>query len=290
MKAAKRWKKICIIGVGLLGGSVARSLRSRGLVEQISGWARTETKLQSAIESGIVDSGSLELSTASEDADLVIAATPVQQILNVLEQASVHAKADCLFVDVGSTKTSIARGSESMLFSPRFCPSHPIAGSEKAGADHATDHLFVGKTVVITPSVKTTSSTRDDAAALWTSIGANVIEMTPEAHDQSLAITSHLPHLIASALAASTPHDLLSLVGTGWLDTTRIAAGDPELWRQIIEENAACALPAMRNFATIWAQLIADVENRKFDALHTLLSEGKVIRDAVGNRHTSGEE
>lgn len=285
----RKWKKVCILGVGLLGGSISKALKARGLTSQVVGWGRSEEKLRQASSAGILDLASTDIVDAAKDCDLVIAATPIQQIVPSLLQAAGTAANECLFLDVGSTKATVAADSEQHFFAANFCPSHPIAGSEKSGWEFAREDLFEQKCVVLTPSAKTSEKTLLDAKLFWESLGGKVTQMSPQEHDLALAATSHMPHLLASALASVTPPELLNLVGTGWMDTTRVAGGSPELWRQIIAENADCSLQAMQKFATIWQRAIEAVEKRDFEDLHRILSEGKQIRDALGNRHSPCE-
>ncbi len=288
-KMTAQWSKVGILGVGLLGGSVAKAVRSIFPEVQICGWGRSQDNLERAIELNIIDEGSLELQDAVERADLLVVATPVQKIVETLNLAAPLLDPGCLIVDVGSTKATIVAQASGLPWSHQFCPCHPIAGSEKSGAQHASSDLFRGKTVVLTPMDSTSPKTVAGADLLWRLMGASTVYMTPDAHDAALATTSHLPHMIAAALALGTSSDLLPLVGSGWSDTTRVAAGDPALWRQIIQENQTDALHTMRRFATIWANMIDAVQREDFDAIEKMLEEGKQIRDAVGNRHTSGK-
>ncbi len=157
MNQSKPCKKASILGVGLLGGSVAKALKSRGLVEQVVGWGRNAERLDAAKRLGVIDQVSTSLERAAEGCDLVLAATPVQQIVPALNSASQVADKDCLFLDVGSTKNAIAVESEEYDFATAFCPSHPIAGSEKSGAENATADLFVGRCTVLTPTARTSA-------------------------------------------------------------------------------------------------------------------------------------
>lgn len=283
-----RIERVCILGVGLLGGSIARGLRQIDPAVRISGWGRSADRLAAAKDAGILCEAATDIADAAADADVVIAATPVQQIVSSLDAAARVASPDALLVDVGSTKQRIAAAAAPLPWVDRFCPSHPIAGSEKSGAQHADGSLLRGKVVVLTPTERTGEDTVRRARSLWESLGARTLWMSPAEHDAALAQTSHLPHLLAAALAGSTSAELLPLVGSGWADTTRVAGGDPVLWRQIAEENRADTLLAMRKFATIWAAWVDAMAADDFDAIERLLAQGKELRDAVGNRHPSG--
>jgi prephenate dehydrogenase len=164
-----------------------------------------------------------------------------------------------------------------------FVGSHPLAGSEKTGSEAARADLFEGRVVVVTESEVSDHDAVDTIEDFWQSLGATVVRMSPAEHDAALARTSHLPHLLASALAIATPDDLLPLTAGGWCDTTRIAASDPELWRQIFLANRVHTLKALADFETVLLSLRAAVEQADADRLTALLAEGKRRRDAVGS-------
>ena len=198
------------------------------------------------------------------------------------------ARSDALFTDVGSTKSSIVEAFEPSLLAKRFIGSHPIAGSDKSGVEHATADLFNGRLVVLTPTNSTDAADLEAINGFWKQLGASTKFMSASEHDQAVAITSHLPHILASMMAMATPKQLIEMTGTGWSDTTRIAGGHPQLWRQILEENHGPVLRALQNFATISREWMAAIEAKDFERVEQLLIAGKEIRDTVGNRHTSG--
>jgi prephenate dehydrogenase len=165
----------------------------------------------------------------------------------------------------------------------RFVGSHPLAGSEKNGAAFARADLFDGRVVVVTPSKQTKADDAQATGDFWSSLGATVLMMSPDAHDKALAGTSHVPHLIASAAAASTQKSDLPLSASGWRDLTRIAAGDPELWTQILLENQAHVLKSLGRFEKTVAAFRAALERGDRRKLLQLLTEGKSVRDALGN-------
>ncbi|MEX2559334.1 MAG: prephenate dehydrogenase/arogenate dehydrogenase family protein, partial [Pirellulales bacterium] len=189
-----------------------------------------------------------------------------------------------LITDVGSTKAEIVAALDGALSREvRFLGSHPLAGSEKSGPAAAAADLFVDRTVVVTP---TRATRKEDLAALeafWTALGARVIRMSPEAHDRALAATSHLPHLAASALAACTPQGDLGLTASGWVDTTRVAAGDPELWQQIFMSNRANVLTALARYEKVLDSLRRCLEQGNKRKLTAILQEGKQKRDALAS-------
>ncbi len=171
--------------------------------------------------------------------------------------------------------------------SQSFVGSHPLAGSERSGVDYADAELFENKLVILTPTANSNPNAVELIEELWRSLGANTLRMSPDGHDEAMSMTSHLPHIVASMLAASTPEKLAVLTGNGWKDSTRIASGNPGLWRQILQENQVHVLHALKNFATISGQWIEALEAQDFDRVEQLLKAGKSIRDVVGNRHTS---
>ncbi len=171
---------------------------------------------------------------------------------------------------------SLARG-------VRFVGSHPLAGGEKSGAAEADAKLFDDRLVVLTPTDKAHNGDVSTLRDFWSSLGARVIETSPEAHDQALAATSHLPHLLASALASATPQELLPFTATGWADTTRIAAGDPELWTQIFLANRENLLTSLGRFQAQLSALRQAIQSADRGLLTTILTEAKRNRDAVGS-------
>lgn len=283
-----RYQTVAIIGVGLIGGSIGLALRKRRLAARVIGIGRRKASLATAQECGCVDETTTSVGRGVAKASLVVVCTPVETIPEFIAEAAAHAPANCYLTDAGSTKATVVARTEALLHKRqqgplRFIGSHPIAGSEKSGAEAASSRLFRKRTCIITP----TASTDDEAAAaiehFWRLLGARVLRMSPGGHDAALAQTSHLPHLIASALAAATPAEMLPLTGTGWSDTTRIAAGDVELWRQILLANSVHTLKALDDFGTVIARLRQALQERDGRVLADILAEGKRRRDALGS-------
>ena len=282
------WQRVCIIGVGLLGGSIGLALKRKRLAKQVVGVGRTITKLETAIHRDAIDLATDDILVGAKDADLVIACTPVQSIVDSLCVAASVATSDAILTDVGSTKQSITRSAHGRLSPKQFIGSHPIAGGHHSGVEHAVGTLIDGALVVITPADDTDPELVDRMTAFWESMGARICILSPKDHDEALAVASHLPHMVASALACSTPNEILEFVGKGWMDSTRIAASNSQLWRQILEENHMPALRAMKNFATICNSWVGALENGDFDQIEQLLKAGKATREAVASRHSSG--
>jgi prephenate dehydrogenase len=283
-----RWEQAAIVGVGLIGGSIGLALRRSGLAKRIVGVGRSAANLQRAIARGAIDQLVLESAGELPQVDLVIVCTPVDHVAKHIAWWAHSAAQGALITDAGSTKDRIVREVDEQLHGhnprqARFVGSHPLAGSEKTGVEFARENLFDGRVVVITPTDHTATSAIEEVQLLWKSLGAGVIPMTPHAHDEAVAATSHLPHVIAAALAAVTPTDLLKLAAGGWFDTTRIAGGDVGLWQQILLENREPVLAALAKYETELASWRRALEQRDASALESLLQQGKTIRDAVGN-------
>lgn len=282
------WQRVCIIGVGLLGGSIGLALKRKRLAEQVVGVGRSLPKLDVALQRGAIDISSDDIRVAAKDADIVIACTPVQSIVDSLVIAAEVAKPDAILTDVGSTKQTVVGAAHGRLAAHQFIGSHPIAGGHHSGVEHAIGTLLDGALVIVTPSEETPETLVERMCGFWEAVGARTSTLSPKTHDEYLAFSSHLPHVVASALARVTPEEVQPFVGKGWMDTTRIAAGNAVLWRQILEENHSPALQALKNFATICQTWIEALEKGDFDRVESLLEAGKATRDAVASRYLSG--
>jgi prephenate dehydrogenase len=277
-------KKIAIVGVGLIGGSVGLALRERCLAENVTGIARKKVTLDNALAVGAIDTATTDLEKGVADADIVVVSTPVDSIVeHVCRVAAISNPR--LITDAGSTKARICQEIEAKLAgkSHRFVGSHPLAGDHRTGPENARADLFVGKTVVVTPSATTSAGDLEMARDFWQSLGAMVHVTSPEAHDQALAETSHLPHLVASAVARCTSQEYLPLTATGWADTTRVAAGDAELWTQIFGQNAEAMGPAIDRLINELQLMRDQIDLGNWAELQEILQQAKRIRDAVGN-------
>lgn len=277
----QQFENAVIVGVGLLGGSIGLALRHRGIARRIVGVGRHAPSLSQAIELQAITEMSLDLQHACHGADLIVVCTPVQAIPAVVTQCLNSSLAsNCLLTDVGSTKVGICEKLEDAVHR-RFCGAHPIAGSDRSGVSHARADLFEGRMAIVTPTPQTPDSLVAQAENFWQLLGCRTMSMTPEAHDRVMARVSHLPHLIAAALAAATDRHFLPFVGTGWEDTTRIAAGNVEMWQQIIAENQQPILDALRDYSECLEQWIEAIESNDFQMLSELLQIGKSQRDSI---------
>ncbi len=274
--------RVVIVGVGLLGGSIGLALRDRKLARSIVGVGRSVPGLQQALELGAVTEFETDISRACADADVVVVCTPVQQVAEWVRECLPLLRDGALVTDVGSTKGTICDALEGRLHQT-FCGAHPLAGSDKSGVAHAQADLFQGRLTVVTPTPHTPAELVKRTELFWQSLGSRTLLLGPADHDEAVARTSHLPHLVASTLAGMTSADLLPLAASGWCDTTRVAAGNVELWRQIVCENRIPVLHALKEFAESLGSLIESLERGDDDRLTQLLETGKQQRDSVGN-------
>lgn len=282
--------RVAIIGVGLIGGSIGLALRERKLADEVVGVGRRLTSLEKARHLGAIDRATTNLVEGVVEADWVIIATPVDSIVDTVTAVAAAAPRATI-TDAGSTKAQICREirklppSEPGRPAPgaHFIGSHPLAGGHRTGPEFARADLLVDRTVLVTPEDDTPPGLVERTKEFWEALGAEVVLLSPEEHDRALAATSHLPHLIAAALASATPEEWLQLTGTGWGDTTRIAAGSPQLWTQIFTQNRAAVVDALRRFEHRLAEFDKALTNGDVPALTLALQEAKRIRDAVGD-------
>lgn len=278
---------LAIVGVGLIGGSIGLAARRAGQFSRILGIGRDPESLERARRFRCVDETSTELQFAAQ-ADIVAFCTPVDRIAEQVLSLAPHCRPSTLLTDAGSTKSVIVDTIEASL--PNhvdFVGAHPLAGSEKRGPEHARADLFDGRITVLTPAANTRSGAEERASLFWRGLGSDVRVMSPAEHDCALALTSHLPHLVAAALAGSVTDELRELTASGFRDTTRIAASDPAIWTAIFEQNADGVIAALDKFEKHLAMLRDAVASADTTTLRRLLTEAKRIRDALGNRDSS---
>ena len=240
----KKFEHMALIGCGLMGGSFALAAKKAGLVKRIVGYSKSPSTTNRARQMGAIDEEASSALIAVSGADLVILAIPVASTEPTLRTIKHLIQPDTLIMDVGSTKVDVvnaARGALKDRFGC-FVPAHPITGKEVSGVDHADVNLYHDAQVVLTPTELTKVAQLRNAEAIWKAIGSHVTSMSPEAHDAALAASSHAPHLIAMAymnavLNQEDGHRILSLAGPGFRDFTRIAAGEPNMWRDIFSAN-----------------------------------------------------
>lgn len=280
----KKLDTVAILGVGLIGGSIGLALRQRNLAQNVVGIGRSPASLRVARRVGAVSSTTTDVARGVADADLVVICTPVELIVEHVKQVARACQRQVLITDVGSTKSEIVEKLDGELPEhARFIGSHPLAGGERTGAAEARVDLLEGRPVVITPTKSSPAADCRELADFWQALGANVISMTPAKHDRAVADISHLPHLMASALVAATPNKSLSLASSGFEDTTRVAAGDVDLWTQIFFSNQAPVLEALERLEISLSRFREAIEGRDSRALKRLLTTAKRKRDVVGS-------
>ncbi len=280
--------KLALIGVGLIGGSLARALRDAGHVREVIGYGRGLANLQRAVELGVVDRIETSLSAAVRDADMVVLATPVGSMADILGAIAPYLAKDAVVTDVGSVKGTIASAARAALGDKLagFVPGHPIAGTERTGVEASFSSLFVGRRVVLTPLPETRPEAVVRVRAMWQAAGAEVVSMSVEHHDAVLAATSHLPHLLAYALVdmlarLDDSREIFAFAAGGFRDFTRIASSDPVMWRDISLANREAIVNMLKKYRAEVEGLIKAVAAGDGTKLQTLFARAKAARDAL---------
>jgi prephenate dehydrogenase len=246
-----RVRTVAIAGVGLIGGSIGLALRARRAGSIVVGLGRDRARLGQALDLGAIDRATTNPAEAYAEADVVVVCTPVTRVARDVSEAARLAPTDALITDAGSTKALIVaevEGDPSSTARRAFVGAHPIAGSEKKGAAHARGDLFEGRACVLTPTPMTDPDRLERARAFWSSLGCVITEMSPAEHDRALALTSHLPHAVAAALAVAVPIELLPLAAGAYRDGTRVAGSDADLWAGIFLANRSHLIDALTEF------------------------------------------
>jgi prephenate dehydrogenase len=275
------FERAAVVGVGLIGGSLALAARAAGLVGDVVGVGRGEANLETALRRGIVDRVTRD-PAAIGPVDLVVVAVPVRSTAAVVRGLLPHLRPGTLITDVGSVKESVVQEVEAVLPEDRpFVGAHPIAGNELAGAAAADATLFRGARCVLTPTARTAPPALERIEALWRGVGAVVERMSPADHDRALAWTSHLVHVLAFALAGAVggaDGGLFHLAGPSLRDVTRVAASAPELWLDIFFANARAVDDAIRSFAVELERFRAAIQAGDEQALLRLLRAARAAR------------
>lgn len=270
---------IGIVGVGLIGGSIAASLKAVGFPGKIVGYGRRAERLAAAKSHGLLDDFGTSPGEHAEKVSLVIVCTPVDCIVNDVRRFAAAAHQNTLITDAGSVKGSICAALEASKCP--FVGSHPMAGSEKTGFEHAKDDLFVNRVCILTPTETTPRELFDRTQKFWESLGMRIVQMSPEVHDRAVATTSHLPHVAAAALSISLPAEWNQLTAGGFRDSTRIAGGDPDLWDDILLHNSAEVRAALAQYRERLRQFDEALAAGDASALKKLLEQAKSNRDAL---------
>jgi 3-phosphoshikimate 1-carboxyvinyltransferase len=281
------FKRVAIIGLGLIGGSIAKGARIRGLVEHVVAYDRDPACLALGEELNVIDSTAPSVKEAAEGADLVVLAVPVLSMTDVFrEMKPLLGDEDTIITDVGSVKCSVFEAARTIAgdYPINLVPGHPIAGSETHGVRAADADLFARHKVILTPKLSTIGDATRRVREFWQALEADVVEMDPEHHDTILAQTSHLPHLLSYALvdtlsAQGDSLEIFQYAAGGFRDFTRIAASDPIMWRDIFATNSAPVLEILDRYIDDLGRLRAMIDEGRLDELAAVFMRSKAARE-----------
>lgn len=281
-------RQLTIIGVGLIGGSLSRALRQAGAVEEVVGCGRSSEHLQRAQSLGVVDRWTLSPADAVKDADLVVLAVPVGAMVALFGAIKPALRAQAVVTDVGSTKLSVIEAAHTVFgcCPANFVPGHPIAGTEQTGVEASFAELFRERRVILTPSAETDPAAIAKVRAMWQLTGAQLGEMSAEHHDEVLAATSHLPHVLAYALvdhlaAMDDRREIFAYAAGGFRDFTRIASSNPEMWRDIACANRAALTAVLDGYLADLEQLRDAIARNDAGTLLAIFRRAKQARDRL---------
>ena len=283
---AVRFQKISIIGVGLLGGSIGLAVRQRRLAGEVAGFVRRKSSLKDCEKAGAVDYATTDLLAAVSNADLVILCTPLAQMRSLAQQFLPALKRGAIVTDVGSVKADVVRELESIIkkSGAHFIGSHPMAGAEKTGVLAARKNLFENAVCVLTPTKKSNAAAVRKLEQFWKSIGSRVLKLDAAQHDLLVSRSSHLPHVVAATLAGlvlnpTHPKTQAALCATGFRDTTRIASGSPEMWRDIALANRKHLARSVDAFAVELKKFQTALKSGDAKAVENFFTTAKQRRD-----------
>lgn len=279
------FKRVTIVGLGLIGGSLGMAIRRHRLAQEVMGLSRTSTTLRRAKQRGAIDRGSTDAKRAVQDADVVIIATPVDTIVPQAKRLARFMRPGSILTDVGSTKSQIVRSLTGAL--PRevaFVGAHPLAGSEQRGIAAARPELFDGSLCLVTTAGQTNQEALAHVVRLWKPLVRRVLVMDPATHDRLAAQMSHLPHLLAFCLVEATSHRALAIAPRSFLEATRVAKSDGDLWDDILRGNRRAVLAAMGQFEHQWKRVRRLLGHADPRPLQRFLRHAKAIRAALPDR------
>ena len=280
------FRQVTIIGVGLIGGSLGMAIKKNRVAQEVVGLSHRHTSLVYALKNNAIDKAFYDIKKAVEHADLVVMATPVNSIVSLLPMVGRYLKRGCIVTDVGSTKAAIVETAEKNLTSAFFVGSHPLAGSEKRGAEFASPDLFQNSLCLMTPNERTNRFADERVRALWIRLGAVVKTLPPSEHDKILAYISHLPHLVAYALMGAIPSEYLSYAAQGLKDTTRIASSSAHIWNDICLLNSQNVLHSLDELVKTLSLLRKYIVARDEQNLIETFKKAKSKRDAMDSNPT----
>ena len=278
--------RLCIIGVGLIGGSLARALKRARACGEVVGCGRDETSLRRAVELGVIDRYHTDPAQAVQGADVVVLAVPLGMMAPVLRAIAPSITEHTIITDVGSAKASVVAAAEAVFgkVPARFVPGHPIAGTEKSGVEASFAELFERRRVILTPLAHTDRAAHETVRRMWQQTGAEVVDMDVVHHDEVLAATSHLPHVLAYTLVDTLARmqekaEIFRYAAGGFRDFTRIASSDPNMWRDICLANREALVAMLDRFSADLATLRAAIDQEDGEAIAELFARAKTARD-----------
>ena len=287
--------RLCIVGVGLIGGSLAKDLRRLGLCREVIGCSRSSEHLARARELGIIDAFDVDPAKAVAGADMVILAVPLGAMAPVLTAIGAGLDDRAVLTDVGSAKCSVVEAARTAfgVIPENFVPAHPIAGTEHSGVEAAVDGLFQGHRVILTPVDVTRPEAIQRVRDMWQSVGAEVLEMDPAHHDEVLAATSHLPHMLAYTLVDMLGRmeervEMFRYAAGGFRDFTRIASSDPQMWHDICIANRDALVSALDRFQVDLGVAVDAIRDGDSATIEELFARAKVLRDRYARESDLG--
>ena len=285
MSTPLKFKQLGLIGCGLMGASFALALQKHGLVDKVKGFSPSARTRERALQLGVIHQAATSAAQAVEGCDIVLLAVPVSRTAECLQAIAPALSPDCLLMDVGSTKTDVVTAAMAHLGERLSCfvPAHPIAGKAQAGVDHAEAELYQDRRAILTPLAQTGAVQLENAKQVWTAIGSHVSQMNPQDHDATFAAVSHVPHLLAfAAVIALSAQDqgaaFLKMAGPGFRDFSRIAASDPDVWRDILSANQAEVLKQTSHFRAALDAFEKAIEQNDLNKLHMLIEQASRVR------------
>ena len=276
------FKRITIVGVGFMGGSLGLAIKKNRLAREVIGLSHRQTALAQAVQMKAIDVPCLDVKKAIGNADLVVLAAPVESIIKLCSTINPYLRRHCIVTDIGSAKANIVDSAERVLSNPSlFVGSHPLTGSEKSGVGSAVEDLFNGAKCVITPTAKTSQAARQKIKYFWTKLGMDVRILSPQEHDEILAYVSHLPHLLAYGLISGIPPNFLEYASRGLKDTCRIAASSPQLWSDICIANSKNVLNALDKDVELLAHFRKAIVNHDHKELLHLFTKAQEMHRKI---------
>jgi prephenate dehydrogenase len=273
------FKKVTIVGIGLLGGSLGLAIKKKKLAGSVVGFFRHKDKIRQALQMGFLDAGTDDFREAIRESDFIILASPVSDIIKRLRELK-KLKTKALLTDIGSTKSEIVKTGRGL----NFIGSHPLAGSEKSGMAHARGNLFKGSLCLLTPPHEVSSLSLAKLSRFWKCLGTKTIVLSCDEHDRILAFVSHLPHVAAFALMKTIPNKTLSFAAGGLKDTTRIALSNPKIWNDILLSNKKRVLKSIKAFEETLAEIKKALLENDTSKLTSLLAQAQKKRKQIQQR------